>query len=301
MSAETSVLYDIPGPKARSRNRLLGIVGTIVIAALLAYVVYRFQVTGQFSGTKWSILEFKNPQVVLFQGYLATLQAAAVASVLALALGSMLAAARLSDAGWLRGSAFVLVEVFRAIPLLLLMFIFYYALPSFGPRVSPFWAVVLGLMLYNGAVLAELFRAGVEAVPRGQSEAAYALGLRKMQVMTSVLLPQAIRSMLPAIISQLVVLLKDTALGFLVTYDELLKQIKQLATAPQFEFPLIPLALVGGAIYIATCMLLSWFATWLERRLRRAGRTSAPIAHGDIGEEMAQGAPPTAGAGRGPT
>ncbi|TQS44841.1 amino acid ABC transporter permease [Cryptosporangium phraense] len=273
--AVTSTLFDVPGPAARRRNAVIGVVGSVVVLGALAYVVYRFAETGQFSGTKWEIFEYKQPQITILQGFLGTLKAAGIAAVLALALGIGLAAARLSDHRWLSLPSFWVVEVFRAVPLVLLMFLFYYGTPSLGLRVSPLWAVVLGLTLYNGSVFAELFRAGVASVPRGQSEAAYALGLRKTQVMTSVLIPQAVRAMLPAIISQLVVLLKDTALGFLVTYDELLKQLKQLATAPQFEYPLIPLVLVGGAIYVTTCLLLSWFATWLEGRMGRA-RTSAP-------------------------
>lgn len=275
---EPTLLFDVPGPRAQRRNRLIGLVGTVVLVAVGAYIVYRFAETGQFSATKWSIFEYAQVQRTILEGYLNTLKAAAVASVLALTLGAVLAAGRLSDHRWLRGPAFVLVEGFRAVPLLLLMFLFYYGAPQVGVRLSPFLAVVLGLTLYNGSVLAEVFRSGVEAVPRGQSEAAFSIGLRKRQVMTTVLLPQAIRTMLPAIISQLVVLLKDTALGFLVTYPELLKELKQLATAGEFEFPLIPLVIVGGTIYIATCLALAAIARFAERRLGRprgSGRRGA--------------------------
>jgi glutamate transport system permease protein len=265
-----TILYDAPGPRARRRNRLISVIGVVLVLALASYVVIRFTSTGQLSAKKWSIFEYATVQRTLLDGYVHTLYAAGTASVLALTLGAVLASGRLSDHAFLRAGAFSFVEVFRAIPLLLLMFLFYYGTPSIGLRVSPFWAVVLGLTLYNGAVLAEIFRAGIEAVPRGQSEAALAVGLRKGQVMRAVLLPQALRSMLPSIISQLVVLLKDTALGFLVTYDELLKQIKQLASAGEFEFPLIPLVLVGGTMYVGTCLLVAAFATWLERRLRRS-------------------------------
>jgi glutamate transport system permease protein len=290
-TSATSILFDIPGPRARRRNLLIGVAGSAVILAALFYVLYRFNETGQFSAQKWEIFEYKQPQVTIFKGFLNTLKAAGIAAVLALALGISLAAARISDRAWLRVPSFWFVETFRAVPLILLMFLFYYGTPSLGLRVSPLWAVVLGLTLYNGSVFAELFRAGIASVPRGQSEAAYALGLRKTQVMTSVLVPQAIRAMLPAIISQLVVLLKDTALGFLVTYDELLKQLKQLATAQQFEFPLIPLVIVGGAIYVTTCLLLSWFATWLERRLsRRGSHSAAPTMDPDQGVAMGGGA-----------
>ena len=162
------------------------------------------------------------------------------------------------------------VELFRAVPLVVLMFLFYYGLPSAGITVSTYVAVVLGLMLYNGAVLAEVFRAGVLAVPRGQSEAAYALGMRKSGVMRFILLPQAVRSMLPAIISQLVVLLKDTALGFLITYPELLFQAQFLGSNATLGSPLIPVAIVVAVIYITLCLLLSAVATWIERRSRRS-------------------------------
>jgi len=269
-----TVLFDAPGPRARRRNRVIGVVGAAVILAALAYVVVRFIDTGQFAGKKWSILEYKTVQQTLWNGYLGTLKAAAVAGVLALALGTLLAVGRLSEHRWLRGPAFALTELFRAIPLILLMFLFYYGLPTIGLRMTPFWAVVLALTLYNGSVLAEIFRAGVASVPKGQREAGMAIGLRSGPVLRLILLPQAIRSMLPTVISQLVVLLKDTALGFLVTYDELLKQIKQLATAPDFEFPLIPLALVGGAVYIATCFTLSRLAIFVEHRMRRGGKVA---------------------------
>ena len=136
----------------------------------------------------------------------------------------------------------------------------------------PLMAVVSGLVLYNGSVLAEVFRAGMLSVPRGQREAAYALGLRKNQVMRAVLLPQAIQAMLPTIVSQLVVLLKDTALGFLITYQELLNEARYLGSLTEFGRPIIPTALVIGAVYITLCTALSSSAGYLERRSRRTGR-----------------------------
>ncbi len=277
-----AVLYDVPGPRTRARNRLYGVASVLVLAALLAYVLWRFYDTGQFSARKWEIFQYKAVQQVLLSGLLNTLRAAAVAAVLALVLGALLAAARISDHAAVRGPATLLVEFFRAVPLVILIFFFYYATPQLGLRLSTFWAVVLGLMLYNGSVLAEIFRAGLLAVPKGQREAAFALGMRKTQVVRLVLLPQAVRAMLPAIVSQLVVLLKDTALGFLITYRELLTEARQLASSPTFEFPTIPLALVVAAVYISMCLVLSWTATRLERRYGRV-RTS-------IEDGMGQGA-----------
>jgi glutamate transport system permease protein len=276
-TAPASVLYDAPGPRARARYRLYGLLSSLVLAALLAYVVWRFYDTGQFSARKWEIFEYKAVQESLLRGLFNTLRAAGVAAVLALALGALLAAARISDHAVVRAPAVLVVEFFRAVPLVILIFFFYYATPQLGLRVSTFWAVVLGLLLYNGSVLAEIFRAGLLAVPKGQREAAFALGMRKTQVVRLVLLPQAVRAMLPAIVSQVVVLLKDTALGFLITYRELLTEARQLASSARFEFPTIPLALVVAAVYITMCLLLSALATRLEARY---GRVRTRLADG---------------------
>ncbi|ANZ35011.1 amino acid ABC transporter permease [Lentzea guizhouensis] len=265
----STVLFDVPGPRARVRHRLLAVVGVAAIAALVGYVVWRFIDTGQFEGRKWSWIEYKQIQISLAEALGRTLSAFAVGAVLALTFGAIFAAARLSDHRWVSAPAAVVVELFRAIPLVIMMFFFYYGLPATGIKLSAFTAVVLSLMLYNGSVLAEVFRAGINSLPKGQSEAAYALGMRKTQVMVLVLLPQALRAMMPTIISQLVVLLKDTALGFLITFEELLYWGRQIGGQLQFGRPLIPTMIVVAAIYIGLCLLLTWFANYLEKRNRR--------------------------------
>jgi glutamate transport system permease protein len=249
----SNILFDAPGPRARVRHRLLAVLGIVVLAAVIGYIGWRFYDSGQFTGRKWEWIQYTKIQEDLISAVLATLQAFALGAVLALLFGAIFAAGRLSDHKPLRMVSGFVVELFRAIPLLILMFVFYYGLPTVGVSMSPYMAVVLGLMLYNGSVLAEVFRAGIQALPRGQAEAAYALGMRKTQVMVLILLPQALRSMMPTIISQLVVLLKDTALGFLITYEELLR-----------------FALVVGAIYIGLCLLLTWLANYLQKRERRS-------------------------------
>jgi glutamate transport system permease protein len=266
----SNVMFDIPGPKARVRHRLLAVVGSLVLVAFIAFVLYRFYDSGQFTARKWEWLEFKKVQEDLLSAIVATLQAFGAGAVLALIFGAIFATGRLSDHAWIRGIAGLVVEFFRAIPLLILMFVFYYGLPLIGAKTTPFVAVVLGLTLYNGSVLAEIFRAGIQALPKGQSEAAYALGLRKTQVMITILLPQAVRAMLPTIISQLVVLLKDTALGFLITYPELLYYARFIGSQGQFGRPIVPSMIIAGAIYIAMCLLLTALATYLEKRNRRS-------------------------------
>lgn len=282
----TAVLYDVPGPRARLRNRTFGGLGTLVLLAVVGFVVYRLAVTGQFDGAKWEFLEYKAIQLLLVDALLNTLRAFAVAAVLALLFGAVFAAGRLSDHTWISRPATVVVEFFRAVPLLVLIFILYFgASKSLGIQISTFWAVVLGLMLYNGSVLAEVFRAGVNALPRGQSEAAYGLGMRKTQVMTNVLLPQALRAMLPTIVSQLVVVLKDTALGYLITYPELLFQARFLGGQGQLGSPILQVAIVIAVIYIAMCLLLSALANFLERRSRRS-RKSGPTDPNGMRDEQ---------------
>ncbi|HZX05645.1 amino acid ABC transporter permease, partial [Kribbella sp.] len=200
-------------------------------------------------------------------------------------------AARISDHKWVRVPATFVVELFRAVPLLILMFFFYYGSLQFKLGLTPFWAVVLGLMLYNGSVLAEIFRAGIAAVPKGQREASYALGLRKNQVVRLVLLPQAISAMLPAIVSQLVVLLKDTALGFIITYPELLYVGKQMGGRLTYGFPYLPTYFVIAIIYIGLCSVLSLLAKYLEGRSRRRRKVTGGPPPLPLTNDPGQGAP----------
>ena len=265
----SSVLYDTPGPRAIRRNRILGVVTVLVVAAVLAFVVYRLFETGQFESKKWELFTLPLVHQNMFNALLNTLQAFAYAAVLSLILGLVLSLGRMSVHKWVKYPATAFIELFRAVPLLILMFILYYGLPPLGVEgITPFIAVVTGLTLYNGSVLAEVFRAGVEGLPIGQAESGYAIGLRKSQVMRIILLPQAVRNMLPVIISQLVVVLKDTALGFLITYQELLFLAKFYGSQGQYGSPIIPSAIVFGTIYILLCLALAGVAKLVELRLR---------------------------------
>ncbi|GLV78910.1 amino acid ABC transporter permease [Streptomyces hygroscopicus] len=264
----TTALYDVPGPRTRRRHRVYALAAVVVLLALLGWVVHLLIDTGQFAYRKWMPFEYKGIQQLLLNGLAGTLKAFGMAAVLSLALGGLLAAGRLSDHRPARWVATLVVEFFRAMPVLVMIFFVFVAL-----KVQPLPALVTGLTLYNGSVLAEVFRAGVNSVDRGQREAAYSLGLRKTQVMMSVLVPQGVRAMLPAIISQLVVALKDTSLGFLITYEEFLHAGKLIASNLDYDLPFIPVVMVISPIYIGMCMLLSWFATWVAKRERRSVKT----------------------------
>lgn len=271
----TTVLFDAPGIKAIRRNRVLGIITVVIVAAVLAFIIYKFAESGQFSAKKWSLFTFPLVQQNILQGLGSTLSAFGVAAVGSLILGMVLAVGRLSDRRWISVPVGWFTELFRAVPLLILMALMFYGLPSIGFQgMTPFIAVVVGLILYNGSVLAEVIRAGILAVPKGQSEAAYAIGLRKTRVMTMILLPQAVRTMLPVIIAQLVVALKDTALGFIITYQELLYKINYYGGQTSYETPIIPAAIIGGTLYVGCCLILAGLAKFAESRLRRSPKAS---------------------------
>ncbi|WP_328906705.1 amino acid ABC transporter permease [Streptomyces sp. NBC_00234] len=265
-----TALYDIPGPLTRKRHRVYGIVSTVLILALLGWIIYLLFDTEQFTSEKWAPFQYKGIQELLLRGLGNTLKAFAYAAVLSLALGAVLAVGRLSVHRSVRWISTLLVEFFRAMPVLVMIFFIFVAL-----KVQPLPALVAGLTLYNGSVLAEVFRTGIHSVDRGQREAAYALGMRKTQVTTYVLAPQAVRAMLPTIISQLVVALKDTSLGYLITYEEFLHAGKLIASNLDYDLPFIPVVMVISPIYIGLCMLLSWFATWVAKRERRNVKTKA--------------------------
>ncbi|MFE7122207.1 amino acid ABC transporter permease [Streptomyces sp. NPDC057654] len=281
----SSVLYDVPGPKSRVRNRIYGLLSTVAILGLIAFVIYKFNDTGQFQAGLWEAYEYTDTQQRIVDGLLTTLKTFAIAAALSVALGAVLAVGRLSDHKPVRWAATVIVEFFRAMPLLIMIFLLFAAVFT----TEPMWALIIGLTLYNGSVQAEIFRSGINAVPKGQGEAAYAIGLRKTQVMTTVLVPQAVRSMLPSIISQLVVTLKDTSLGFVILYEELLfvgKSFAQQTPPVNGVYAFIPMVIVFGSLYILLCLALSSLATWVERRSRHSRKGTPPALKGTAATVM---------------
>ncbi len=259
-----SVLFDAPGPATIRRHRLYSLLGLVFVLGVLAFVVKRFYDAGTFEGEKWEV--FVTPEyveVILVDGLLNTLKMAALAILGATVLGFLLGVGKLSEHAFVRWPAWLVVEFFRAVPVLLLMVFTWYTI-GINRDGSSFWAVVIALTLYNGAVLAEVLRAGINAVPKGQREAAYAIGMRKTQVMNIVLMPQAVKIMLPAIISQCIVALKDTALGQYVLAPGLTYIYKQIF----LEFNnRVPTMIVIAGLYILVNLLLTALATWLQHKL----------------------------------
>ncbi|MFF4851968.1 amino acid ABC transporter permease [Streptomyces sp. NPDC001194] len=296
----SSVLYDTPGPKAKTRNWVYTGIFLVVIALVLWWALSLMAEKNQLDADKWSpfVTDSQVWTTYLLPGLGETLKAGLIAMVIALPLGALLGIARLSDHAWIRVPVGTVVEFFRAIPVLMLMFFssaLYVMFGTVSSDLRPLYAVVTGLVLYNASVIAEIVRAGILTLPRGQTDAAKAIGMRKGQIMTYVLVPQAVTAMLPALVSQLVVILKDTALGgAALGFADLMSMNRQISANYSNT---IATMVVIALIYIAVNFALTTFASWLEGRLRKSQKGTGAVVAGDVAEVDAGGA---AGVGQAP-
>ncbi|MFE7508997.1 amino acid ABC transporter permease [Promicromonospora sp. NPDC057488] len=270
-----SVLFDAPGPRARSWTLVGNIIGAVVVLAVAAWVLLQLDAKGQLEPQLWAdAVSARTWQYYLIPGLLNTLRAAAFAIVGSIAFGLVFGMGRLSQLALVRRVCGTVVEFFRAVPVLLMMVFFYGLFGQLLPGVSDkaFLAVVVALILYNGSVIAELVRSGVGNLPRGQGEAGLAIGLTPGQTLRSIQLPQALVAMLPAMVSQIVVVLKDSALGQLIGYQELLRTGQIVYSAD--GNPLQVLTVVA-VVFIVLNLLLTLVAHQLSRLLssRTAGQT----------------------------
>lgn len=289
--SDQPALYDVVGPRAKRRNRLYTLLFLVALAGVLWWVVTGLADKDQLAWEKWRpfFTDSRAWETFLLPGLENTLIAASLAIAIAFPLGALFGVARLSEHLWVRGVAGIVVEFFRAIPVLILMLFANAAYAKFtdvNPDDRPLYAVVTGLVLYNGSVLAEIVRAGVQALPQGQTDAAKAIGMRKNQVMRFVLLPQSVTAMLPAIVSQLVVIVKDTALGgALLGFSELLASVRPMSA--NYGANTIASFTVVAVIFVVVNFTLTSFAGWLEARLRRGKKSTGAVLGAEAAEELA--------------
>jgi glutamate transport system permease protein len=278
----SSVLTEDLGPRGQRRVQIANWISLAVIVALIAFVIYRLAATGNLAPELYEqFIDFDEqwPQFVI-AGLVNTIKAGLIAMVFATAIGFILALARIAKNPVSRVLARAYIDVFRSIPLLLLILFGFFGIQQFYD-ISQLTGLVIGLTLYNSAVLAEIFRAGILSLSKGQSEAASSLGMTYWQSMQLVILPQAVRRMIPAIVAQLATLTKDTSLGFVIGYEEALRRAGQLAQAPPSTQ--LQAFVFAGILYFIVIFALSRIARRLEVRSRK--RYGAAKMEGGAGLE----------------
>ena len=254
------ILFAAPSPRAQALTRAGSALAAAAVLLLAALVVWRFHEAGQLDGPLWHYFALPSTWAFLGQGLLGTLASAAMAAVIALGFGLVLLLGRLSRHRLLRWPAVALIEVLRGTPTLLLIYVCFLVLPAAGVPISTYWMLTLPVGLSCEAVVAEVYRAGVRAVPQGQAQAARSLGMTELQVFFTIVFPQAVRFIIPALVAQLVIVVKDTTFGYVVTYGELMQNAKVLIANYQ---ALVPVYLAVAVLY---CMV-NWAISRLSRRL----------------------------------
>ncbi|MGE0220751.1 MAG: amino acid ABC transporter permease [Mycolicibacterium sp.] len=254
----------------------------------MAFALSKMAEKGNLDAAKWT--PFLGSSVwldYLLPGLVNTLKAAGMSIVLSATFGVVFGVGRVSSLAPVRWLCGCVVEFFRAIPVLVIMiaaFGFYSYNNVFLSDINPLAAVVTGVTLFNGSAIAELVRAGICNLPAGQAEAGLALGLRRGQVLSTIELPQAITAMMPALIGQFVVVLKDTALGQIITYPELLSTYQQIGSNWS---NVVPALIVIAAIFIGMNYLLSLLAQHVEERMRRTRKQRVALVPAPVGSELA--------------
>lgn len=284
------VLFDAPGPKAVVRHRIIAVIGVIALAAAIGYVLLRMNEKGQLEADKWfSLVEPSSWTNYWFPGLWDLFRAAIVSIVLSLVIGLTLAMGRMSDLGPLRWTTTIFVEFFRAVPVLIMMIFTFFYLSNqewSNDAWNPFIGVVVALTLYNSSVLCEVIRSGVQSLPNGQREAGLSIGLNPSQVRRAILVPQALTSMLPVIVSQVIVIVKDSALGFIILYPELLTQARNLSSS---KGNVLQAYIFAAVLFILINYALGKLAEALENRQRRKAAGAGKKAQKGDNEDQGDG------------
>jgi len=256
------ILFGAPSPQARKITQVVSLIAAAGLIALAAGVVWRFHSAGQLEARFWEFFAWPTTWAFLGRGLLGTLTSSAMAAVIALSLGLVLLAGRLARPRIVRWPSIAVIEFLRGTPTLLLIYVCFLVLPAAGIKLGTYWMLTLPIGLSTAAVVAEVYRAGVLAVPRGQTDAARSLGLTEVQVFRFVVFPQALRYIVPALVAQLVIVVKDTTFGYIVTYGELMQNAKVLIAN---YHALVPVYLVVAVLYC----LVNYAISRASRRLSR--------------------------------
>ena len=256
-NGQTSIrdaLYEAPGPKTRRGIAAGTVVVLLLLAALIYGVIRQFAINGQLDARYWSFFTRYTTWRFIGNGLAGTLTAALTAGVITFFAGLLLMLGRISGVKPLEWLCTALIEFSRGVPTLLFIYFFFLVVPQFGIKLPPLWKIATPVAISAAGVVAEVLRSGVNAVPKGQTEAAVSLGMRKNSVFFKIVFPQALRYVVPALISEVVIVLKDTTFAYVVNYADLMQNAKVLIS--NYD-ALLSVYLVVAIIYILINYILN--------------------------------------------
>ena len=266
MSANISMrdaLYEAPGPKTQRRVRIGTAISLVLLVAFIAFVIRQFYINDQLNPKYWSFFARWTTWRFLLKGFMGTIKVAITAGFIAMVLGLLLMLGRISPNKALSATCHVITDLFRSLPSLLLIYFFFLVIPKYGIRMPSFWMITIPVGLAASGVLAEVFRAGVNAVPKGQVEAAMALGMTHGKITRKIVLPQALKIVIPSLVSQLVVVVKDTTVAYVVSYPDLMQNARVLIS--NYD-ALVSMYFVVAIIYILVNYATNQFSIYLAHR-----------------------------------
>ncbi len=267
MSAHTTsmrdALYEAPGPKTRRRTVIGTVVSLVLLAVAIFFIIRQFYITDQFNERYWSFLLEWSTWRFLLEGLWGTIQVAIMSGIISMALGLLLMLGRIGQNKIVSGICHVLTDLFRSLPSLLLIYFFFLVIPKYGIRMPSFWMLTIPISLAASGVLAEVFRAGVNAVPKGQTEAAMSIGLTHGKIVRKIILPQALRIVIPSLVSQLVVVVKDTTVAYVVSFPDLMQNTRVLIS--NYD-ALVSMYFVVAIIYILINYAINQLSIYLAHR-----------------------------------
>lgn len=270
-AADADLLFDAPGLRGRRRILIGSVAVTLVLVVLVAAALVQLGQAGQLAYPRWRYFLGQSVVSYLGRALADTLLVTVVGAALSFPLGVGLGWARMSRSTVVRSVVGTWIDAMRAVPMLLLIYFFLLAVPRWGLTLSPFWMLTVPVIMCSSATTAEVFRSGVAALDRGQTEAAQALGLSRGQTMRLVLAPQALRLMLPTLVTQLATILKDSSLGYVVAYAELMYAGRLLVSSARVSAHLdvyLPAYVIIAAVYV----LINWALGALARRVEARTR-----------------------------
>lgn len=257
------LLYEPPGPRTLRITRVLTALSALICLGILALIIKLFYDNGQLDKYYWDLFASGSTWRFIATGLLGTLEVALASALIAFVVGMLFMLLRISQVRILRWISIGLIEFTRGVPTLLLIYFFFLAVPQFGLNITPFFKIVLPVAISASGVVAEVLRSGVNAVPKGQNEAALSLGMGRWKAFFKIIFPQGIRYIVPTLIAELVIVLKDTTFAYVVNYPDLMQNARVLISNHD---SLLPVYLVTAVIYILINYVLNRIAVAISHR-----------------------------------